>query len=72
MLFGEVAATAVAAAASSAPRESFDEALIARPLADGALLLFANLSVSVRGRDWRHLSLFPRAAAELSITARAM
>ena len=35
-----------------APREAFDESLIVRPLGrSGALLLHANLSVSVRGDD---------------------
>ena len=57
----------VAAAASG---ESFDEALLARPLPDGAVLLFANFSVS-SGRDLRDLELFPRALAELALATKA-
>ena len=55
----------------SPPREQFDEALLARPLPDGGLMLFANLSVRVTGRDWRHLALFPRPVAELLVGTEA-
>jgi len=52
--------------------EWFEEALTLRPLRAGALLAFANLTVSIAGRDWRHLELFPRAVAELLLASDAV
>ena len=84
MALGATAATAATAAEAAVPsssrpsqllrppREAFDESLLVRPLdASGSLLVFLNLSVSVAGRDWRHLELFPRAAAELVLASEA-
>ena len=52
--------------------EWFDEALTLRPLAFGGLVVHLNLTVGVDGRDWRHLELFPRAAAELALSTGAL
>ena len=53
-----------------AASEAFDEELVARPLPDGALVLFANLSLA-SGSRYNHLELFPRALAELILATRA-
>ena len=60
------------ACSSAHTSEWFEEALTLRPLRGGALLAFANFSVAVEGRDWRHLGLFPRAVAELLLGSGAL
>ena len=64
-----------AAEASQAPRrpreEWFEEELTVRPLHSGGLLLYANLSVAILGRNWRQLELFPNAVTELLLATDA-
>ena len=56
---------------AGAGREFFEESLRLQPLANGALLSFANFSVAIDGRDWRHLDLFPRSVVELVLASDA-
>ena len=66
-----LAHSGLAAADGAAAAEAFDEELVARPLPDGALVLFANLTIS-SGSRLNHLELFPRALVDLTLASRAL
>ena len=48
-----------------------DEMILVRPLADGGLLVHANLTLRA-GTDWRQFGVFPRALAEMTLTTGAL